>query len=261
MENDENWAKAENPEVQDGVDAYKEAQQEEALRQQITVRAYGAVKYGHVDRDWANAWLVRLGAQPVTGQAQYRINVPVTGNYGTTVTAGSRAEALEKFNQYVAQVAAAGKFTGSYGGIYGIELTGAAPTFFSGPQDPTEYAGSVPGLEGLKSGIRQMLKQAVTEQGWGHSYAVQALDQMGLEPLPTLHNKTVQVPVSGLTVLTVPVFADDDDEAVQAAVTGALTRAQSVSIKPDEVGSVMSTRPDAMGLNLVDEEHAQDDLF
>lgn len=255
MENDENWAKAENPEVEEGKEAFAEAQQAELLRQKLSHLAAAAVAYG-VDRDWVNGRLVQLGAAPVTGQAQYKINVPITGNYGTTVTANSRTEALEKFAQYAERVAAAGQITdGHYcQGVYGVQLTGDAPSFFSGPQDPEPYNGTVPGLDALKAGIRRMLMDGVTEQGWGHSHAVgQAIDVMGLEPLPELVQKKVTVPVSGTAQLTVNVF-EGADEAVQRAAVAAVARSKQIMVSPDEIGVAFEPRPDASGFKIVDDE-------
>lgn len=257
MENDENWAKAENPEVEEAKDAFAEAQQAEVLRQKLSQVAAGAVAYGNVDRDWVNERLVRLGASPVTGQAQYKINVPITGNYGTTVTASSRVEALEMFTKYAERVAAAGQITDGHHcqGVYGVQLTGEVPTFFSGPQDPEPYVGTVPGLDALKAGIRRMLMDGVTEQGWGHSHAVHAIEIMGLEPLPELVHKTVTVPVSGTAQLTVNVFQGDDDQAVQSATTAWMGRAKQVIVTPDEIGLAFAPRPDASesGFKIVDE--------
>lgn len=264
MENDENWAKAENPEVEEANVAFAEAQKTEILRQMITKYATGAVSCGGVDRDWANTQLIRLGAYPVTGNAQYKINVPITGDYGTAVTASNRAEALEKFAQYTAALANVGQFTGGHGGVYGIEFTGD-PTFFSGPQDPEEYDGTVPGLDALKTGIRQMIKQGITEQGWGHSYAIGQLADMGLEPLPDLEFREVAVPVSGTAHVTVTAFAGDDDETVLQSASANLGRNKRVFITPEEVGVAWAVRPDTsetMGLKLLDdEEHLGEDLF
>jgi phage host-nuclease inhibitor protein Gam len=258
--NDE-WAKPENPEVEAGKDAFAEAQQAEDLRRSITERTTAAVKYGHVDRDWANGWLDRLGVELVTGEAQYKINVPIVGSYGTTVTATSRTEALEKFNQYAAKVAAAGQVTDGQHcqGVYNIELvTGAEPVFFSGPQDPDpQTPAKTPGLDALKDGIRQMLKQGVTEQGWGITYAADALDAMGLPPLPLLEYRTVNVPVSGTAQVTVAAFVGDEDEKVQRVAAGAMRRTKQVVIEPDEIGTAFASRPDtseAMGLKLIDED-------
>src|ERR687887_2216070 len=89
---------------------YTEAIQVVELRQKIHEAATGAVKYG-VDRDWANAWLAKLGAQPVTGTAEYRMNVPITGNYGWRCTASSRTEAAQRFLEQVQRVASQGRIT------------------------------------------------------------------------------------------------------------------------------------------------------
>jgi hypothetical protein len=238
-------------------DAFAEAVQAQGLRQEITQHAAAAVRYGHIDRNWVNTWLIRLGAEPVAGGAKYQINVPVTGVFGKTVHASTRAEALEKFNQEVARVGAAGQITdGHCDGVYDVAFNGETPTFFSGPEDLPEQ-GTVPGLDALKNDIRQMLKQGVSEQGWGHSYAVAALASMGLAPLPALVHKTVHVPVGGVARLDVNVFEGDDDETVQSAAAGVMARSKQVTITPDEIGIVMSARPGGdMGLTLtlVDED-------
>lgn len=242
-------------------DAFADAQQAEILRQKISQYAARAVKYGKIDRDWVNTRLARIGAEPVTGSATYKINVAITGNYGATVTAATRADALNQFQKFSAKVAAARQFATNYcdEGVYNIAFTGEEPTFYSGPQDPpVDTEASTLDLDTLKDAIRQMLKDGVARQGWGIDYAAGALTDMGLEPLPTLHDKTVTVPVSGTATIVVPVFEGDDDEAVQLGAGAVLGRAQSVSIKPDEIGwASWPTRPegqDIMGLTLVDED-------
>jgi hypothetical protein len=243
-------------------DAFAEAQQAQNLRQEITQYATLAVRYGHVDRSWINTWLIRLGAEPIAGGAKYQINVPVTGLFGKTVFASTRAEALEKFNQEVARVGAAGQITdGHCDGVYDVAFNGETPTFFSGPEDAPEQ-GTVPGLDALKDDIRQMLKQGVSEQGWGHSYAVAALASMGLAPLPALVHKTVSVPVGGVARLDVNVFEGDDEEAVQSAAASTMARSKQVTITPDEVGTVFAPRPGGdlgLTLTLVDEDDDKDD--
>lgn len=240
---------------QDSVDAFAEAQKTEILRQQIAQYSAAAVRYGHISRNWVNTWLVRLGAPIVAGGAKYQINVPVTGVFGKTVYASSRAEALEKFSLEVSRVITVGQITdGKCDGVYDVQFTGGSATFFSGPADLPEQ-GAVPGLDALKVDIRQMLKQGVSEQGWGHSYAVEAVAVMGLEPLPALVHKTVDVPVGGVARLDVTVFEGDDDEVVQHVVGGVMARAKQVTITPDEVGTMFAARPGGdMGLTLVDED-------
>ena len=238
---------------------FEQAQQIQNLRQKITEAARGAVKYGHVDRDWVNARLNRMGAEMVTGTAKYQINVPIDGNYGVTVTAGSRKEALEKFNQYVSAVAASGEVRSKHcgEGVYGVTFTDDEPVFYSGPEDIEPSDAPDISLDDLKAAIRQMLKQGVTEQGWGHSHAVASAEDMGLKPLPALTVKTVNVPVSGTTQLNVPVFEGDGDEVVQATVAGVMARTKHVYMQPEEVGMAFLPRPDTsetMGLHIVDED-------
>lgn len=246
MENDENAA-------------YAEAQQAAILRGQIGQYASGAVWRGHVNRDWVNGWLARLGVDPVGGPAQYKINVPVVGNYGATITAESRTEALEKFKLGVQAVIAAGQVTDAIGhcqGVYDILFDpDAEPVFFSGPKDPEQSDSAVSGLDALKDGIRRMLKQGITDQGWGHGYAVDALAAMSLEPLPNLEYRTVSVPVSGTAQMTVPAFAGDDVDAVMRAAETAVVRAGKLIIKPDEVGTAYMPRSGgSMSMELVDDD-------
>lgn len=274
-----NWAKAENPEVDEAVaafneaqqaenpkpevDPYDEAQQAEKLRHQLGTAADLAVRYGHVDREWINTWLAYLGVATVTGQSRYQINVPITGRYGTTVYAANRAEALAKFNRYAAEVAGRREFRGGgYGqGIFELEFSAGDPGFFSGPQDPPETA-EAPGLDGLKTGIQEMLRQGVTEQGWGYAYAQGFLAAAGLPALPALHDKTVAVPVTGTAQVTVPVFADADSDAVQSAAVAKLGRAGQVVVKPEEFGAALMPRSaDSMGLTLVDDEDGGDEPY
>jgi len=248
-------------------DAYTQATQDQEqandLRNRITAYTAGAVKYGNVDRDWANTWLIRLGADPVTGSAEYRINVPITGNFGKTITANSRAEALAQFAEHINRVTAAGQITdGRCDGVYGVQFsTDYEPTFFSGPADvPTDANDSVPGLDGLKQGIRQMLKEGVTEQGWGHMYAVKALELMELPPLPAMVSKVVEVPVSGTTRLNVRVFEGDGDDVVQQAAARQIAASQMLAVVADEVGEARVPGSGDMGLRLVDGDDDSDVL-
>ena len=232
METDENWAKSENPEVEAAKEAFAEAQVE-TLRSAITQYATNAVKHG-VDRDWVNGKLTELGAKPVTGRSEYRMNVAVTGVYGWRCKASSRAEALERFNEQVNRVALAGKITadGSYDNVYDLAVTGE-PTFYSGPEDPADSVEPVPGLDALKVGIRDMLKAAVAGKGWGYAWAQDALRTMGLPELPEMGYRTVQVPVSGMASVTVRAFEGDD---VQDAARAALSGDGQVLVVPDEIG-------------------------
>lgn len=237
-ENEQNWAQAENAEVEQAKDAYAEAQAAEKLRQQISQHAAGAVKYG-VDRDWANGWLGRLGAPGVTGAAEYRMNIPVTGVYGWRCKATSRAAALARFQEQIDRLKNTGKITadGSYDNVYGLEFVGE-PTFYSGPEDPATDAAEALDLDGLKAAIRDMVKEGVVRQGWNLSYARRALAAMELEPLAAASTRTVKVPVSGFTEVSVTVFDGDGDEVVQDATASVLARAGNVYIKPDEIGTV-----------------------
>lgn len=244
-------------------DAYSEAQTAQTLRDQIHNYAYSAVKYGRVDRDWVNGALARLGAEPVTGSATYRINIPVTGLLGFTINADDRAAALVAFNQRVQAAVADGVAYHGGGRVFEIQ-TGGEPHFFSGPQDVPE-TGDVPEmtLDELKAGIRKMLMDGVTAHGWGHAYAVDAVDAMGLEPLPPLTNKTVEVPVTGTHRLTVPVFEGADDEAVQRAAQAKLSTEKLMQVSPEEVGEVTWARSSggSVGLHLVDDEDGEDEPY
>lgn len=259
MENSENWAQAEEPEVEAGKDAFAEAQKAEVLRQQITTFAAGAVKYG-VDRDWVNGQLNMLGAEQVTGQAEYKINIPVTGLYGTTVTAGSQAEARNKFSEIVAQHAAAGliRTINHCGeGIYDVDFPASQAAFFSGPQDfvATEDAPTLD-LAGLRAGIRQMIMRAIAEHGWGYGHAQHQIQAMGLEKLPTRTRKTIEVPVAGVAQVDVAGFEGDDDESWLRSATHIATGAQRLIVKPQEIGVPFLPRPDGddVGMTLVDDD-------
>lgn len=238
---------------------FAEAAAAATLRESITKYATNAVVHGAVARDWVNARLSQLGAELVVAPAAYQICTPITGNYGATVTANSRPEALEEFAQYVAAVPGPGKGefrSGANGqGVYGIQFVEGAETFHSGPEDFQDVGVEpVPGLDDLKAGIRQLIKDAVSEQGWSVHHAYNQLNHMGLDPLPSRVEKTVLVPVSGTATFYVTVFAGDDDEAVQAAAAGIVRRSGSVVVVPDEIGWVSERGADAMGLKLVDED-------
>lgn len=252
----------ENEENEQPFDDFKTAQEIQLLRQRITGYAAAAVKVANIDRDWVNARLVRLGAEPVTGTAQYQINAAFTGNWGTTIFAQSRAEALEKFDEYRTAIANHGKLTGLFhgSGIYDVVFSPADPVFYSGPQDPLLLTSDlVTNLDDLKSGIRAFLKAAVTEQDWSYQHALNQAETMGLEPLPKLVNKAVQVPVTGNASVIVQVFDDGDEDAVQSAVTGMMDRhKKGILVVPDEIGSAFTLNRGGMSLELVDdgdEEH------
>lgn len=213
------------------------------LRDMIYDYVSDAVIYGNVNKEWANTWLARLGANTLQGKNEYRLNVPIVGVYGRRVTASSRAEALKLFNEHVERVAAAGKITadGSYDNVYHVTFpnAGAAsqPEFFSGPEDPDTETPELTGDE-LKAQIRAMLREGVAEQGWDHSYANRALENMGLEPLPALVKKMVDVPVMGTATIGVRVFEGDDPNAVAEAAVARLRRYPKAVVSVVEVGEV-----------------------
>lgn len=238
MTENENWAQAENVDVELAKDSFAEAVQAQALRQQLTGHAAGFISRSSADgHAWANAQLARLGATPITGRAEYRMNQPITGVFGWRCTATSRAEALARFNEQVARVAEAGKITadGSYDNVYGVKFTGE-PVFYSGPEDPDVSTAEDLDLDGLKTAIREMFKQGAILHGWNVGYADRALSAMGLDTLPPSAIKTVEVPVSGVVQMPVRVFEGDHDNAVQYAAAATIARAGNVSVKPDEVG-------------------------
>lgn len=241
-------------------DDFKEAQLAQILRRQISEYATAAVQHG-IDRDWVNTRLHHLGAASVTGPARYQINVPVTGNYGTTVTANSRAEALTKFNLYAQQAASRGHVgPGSYHceGVYGVEFFGAEPVFHSGPKDLDLSDVKDIDLAALREGIRQMIKLAVGGQGWSHGHAVVQLEEMGLEPLPALTTQSVRVPVNGTAQLEVSVFDGASDEEVQATITAAVARYKNLVVTPEEVGAPLLLRSGGMSMELVDDVEDDD---
>jgi hypothetical protein len=220
-------------------DAFDEAQQEQQLREKIGNAGANAVNYGNLDRDWVNNWLTRLGANPVTGEAEYRINQPITGLFGRTIKATSRTEALAKFNAEVAVVTRAGKIVHhqSYNNVYRVTFADTAPTFHSGPEDVAPAADVITGLDNLKAAIRTMLREAVTEQGWSYRGAQQILDAMGLEKLPERVVRNVQVPVSGMATLAVTLFEEDGVEGLRRSTAAAVRRqGELVTVKAEEIG-------------------------
>lgn len=228
----------ENIEVEQAKDAFAEGQAAEKLRTQLTKSVAGFVSHGG-DRDWANAQLVKLGAAPISGTSEYRMNIPITGAYGWRCKANSRAEALERFQQQVTRLTGAGKITadGSYDNVYELKFVGE-PVFYSGPEDPDLSAADDLDLDGLKAGIREMFKQGIAGHGWNVGYATRAIASMGLDPLPSVSAKAVQVPVSGTATVSVMVFEGDDQADVQASAAAALARQGSVYLKPEEIGTV-----------------------
>lgn len=227
-------------------DAYTEALQAQDLRDKITDYATRATKHG-VDRDWANEWLRRLGANQITGTAEYRMNVPLTGSYGWRCKAGSRAEAAQRFLEQVQRIASTGKITadGSYDNVYDVHfnepVTTADVVFYAGPEDPAESTEPVPGLDALKGEIRKMIKEGVAEKSWGYRYAQQALHAMGLDELPARVNHTVSIPVSGFARVTVQAFEGDLAETVQKAAASKVAQLApgGLVVKPEEVGEAV----------------------
>lgn len=249
MTENENWAKAENPEVEKAKDEFAEAVEAQVLRTKLTQHATGFANHGG-DRDWTNTQLARLGADQIHGRSEYRMNAPITGDFGWRCTATSRAEALERFKEQIARVAEAGKITadGSYDNVYGVKFIGE-PQFHSGPEDPGTDDAEDFTLDELKAAVRLMFKQGVSAHGWSLRRANQSLSAMGVDALPEATVKTVKVPVSGVVEIGVHVFEGDDDAVVQAAAAGVVARQGSVYFKPEEVGTV----------SLVGAEPADDD--
>lgn len=221
-------------------DPYVDAQLAEKLRSRISQYAASAVQYGNVDRGWANTKLAQIGAIPLTGRSSYQINVPITGLYGRTIAANSRVEALTKFKEHIARVTRTGRITTAmdrYDSVYAVKFTpDQEPTFASGPVDPDLGDYPVLDLEGVKTAIRSMIMEGVAEQGWGHGYAAEALDDMHLEAMPALIHVMVEVPVTGVTTVGVTVFEGDNEIDIQAAVKASMARSGTVAVKPEEVG-------------------------
>jgi peptidoglycan hydrolase-like protein with peptidoglycan-binding domain len=231
-------------------DAYTEALEADKLRGQLTVATEGAVKHG-TDRDWANAWLRKLGAKQITGRSEYRMNVPITGFYGWRTKAGSRAEAAKAFLEQVQRIASQGKITadGSYDNVYDVKfaepVTESDVIFYAGPEDPEDSTDPVPGLDELKVQIRKMLMEGVSEQSWGYNYARRTLAAMGLDPMPAYSYKNVEVPVSGTATVSLRVFDDASQDDLQKAAASALRRQGAVSVTPQEIGEITAQDEDA----------------
>lgn len=246
-------------------DSFTEAQQAEELRHQIRDLATLAAQYGRVDRGWINSSLIRLGIDPIVTSAYYQVYAPITGVLGKTIKATSRAEATELFNKAFAKAIEAGVVDGGYGArVFQLAENPAAGgvQFHSGPED-TEADPVLPvlPLADLKAGFRAMLKEGVAEHGWGYVYAQQTLEQLGLEKLPQLVCKAVQVPVSGMATVHVDVFEDSDESGIQRATAAKLTGAQTLRVKPEEMGEAQWARSggDTMGLHLVDNDGDEDE--
>lgn len=226
-------------------DAYTEALQAQDLRDKLTDYATRATEHG-VDRDWANAWLRRLGATQITGTAEYRMNVPITGSYGWRCKASSRAEAAKRFLEQVQRVASQGKIVadGSYDNVYDVKfdepVTPADIVFYAGPEDPAESDEPVPGLDALKVEIRKMLMEGVSQKNWGYWYAQKALRDMGLDELPARVNHTVSVPVAGVARVTVQVFEGDETAEIQKAAAAMVAgMGGHVTVQAEEVGDAV----------------------
>lgn len=217
------------------------------LRTRIHQYTDAAVRYAGVNRDWANTRLAQLGAETLSGRASYQVNVPITGSYGRTIKASSRAEAARKFQEHIARVAQVGRITtamDSYDSVYGVEfIAGADIVFASGPQDPETEDALPLTPDGLKLAIRDMLLEGVSRQGWGHMYASEAAADMGLEKLPAVVVKTVTVPVQGTTQVEVRVFEGDSTEDVEVAVKAALAKSGHVVVKAEEFGTPVEAAP------------------
>jgi len=227
-------------------DAYTDALIANELREKLNAWTASAVNHG-VDSKWANTWLAKLGAPKITSTNEYRMNVPITALLGWRCTATNRAQAAEQFLEHIQAVLSRGSYTDctiNYGeAVYDMKTTEPVTAddvvFYSGPEDTPDTDNPAVGLDELKTGIRQMLKEGVTQQNWGISYAQNALVDMGLATLPPLHARTVSVPVTGTARITIQGFATDDDEAVRAVVAAKLKRLGSVYLQPEEIGDVI----------------------
>jgi hypothetical protein len=224
-------------------DTYTTAEQhaEQAkLRKLITQFAENAVKHG-VDKDWANGWLRALGAEQIAGSNVYQINVTVTGDYGRTVTAASRAEAERIFNAHLSRIKGDGKITpqNCNDRIYHVAF-GEQVVFASGPED-LDGTEPMPELttDELKTQIRAMLMQGVAEQGWGYRWANASADHMGVPLLPKRKYHTVHVPVQVSAPVTITGFEGDDDSTLGEIAQRMLSKLPSVSGKPVEIGSTV----------------------
>lgn len=225
---------------------FDEAVQVQTLRGTLSHCADNAATYGTVSRTWLNEQLAAVGAPLITqGDNTYQIFVPVTGAYGTTVTAPSRAEALERFQRYAARVLEAGELlTGRHGqGIFNLKADESAGgvQFQSGPEDPEAVEAPAMDLETFRAAARKMLMDGISQHGWGVAYANKAADKLGVGPLPTLESRTVQVPVTGKTNITVLVFAEASEEELTSAARAKVAQIGSVMVTPDEVGDVVAS--------------------
>lgn len=230
--------------------ADREAAQE--LLDRLTSAAAGAAFDQGADKEWLNPRLVALGAKPITATSTYRINVPMTGLLGMTVEATSRTEATAAFQRRVAALVGRGSKINDchrYGdNVYRIVVDQdalAAPTFYSGPEDPDGEPVAPLSLIELKDGIRQFLRAAVVETSWGYYHANRTLAKMGLDALPKLVRKQVQVSVSGTVGVSVLVYEAAGLEEVQAATAAYMAKNKHVHVQPDEVGEAVLVKPEA----------------
>lgn len=217
------------------------------LLDRLTTAARRAIKNG-VDKDWANARLNAMGAKTVQLTSTYKVNVPVTALYGVTVQANSREDAEIQFRAaYEAMIARGSKmYDGRYWGdnVYRIVADAEAlvnPTFFEGPEDAPAEPGPVLGVDETKAAIRAFLKAAVVEQGWGHSYAQNLLNSLGIETLPELRTRQVTVPVGGTVEIIIRTFDDSTDEDMQKAAASTINRNKHVYVQAEEVGLAQYT--------------------
>lgn len=222
-------------------DAYTQATQdaERAADLRSKIAQYGAAAVRHnVDKDWVNGWLTALGAKTVSGDGNtYRMSVQVAGDYGRTIKAASRADALAIWERHIARVKGDGKITPQncddriYHVVFGDEVT-----FVSGPEDPS---GEVPELTvaELETKIQAMLRQGVSEQGWGYRWANAALAHMSLPELPGRTYRQVQVPVAVVVPMSIAAFDGDSDELVAELAARRLANTTMISGKPTEIGT------------------------
>lgn len=223
-------------------DVYTEAQQAEALITMLRSYTASAVNYGNVNRKWANAQLIQLGAEPLSGSsttAEYRVNAPMTGLFGMTVHAKSRTEALELLRQRAARQDKINDHNISGVSVYRVDVDLDAATFHSGPEDVVAESVEPLSLDALRSGIRAMLREGVSVRDWGHSYANAALGDMGLDLLPSIVFKAVEVPVTGTALVNIRLFEGDGDDEVQAAAVAVASKFQTLSVKPEEIGTAV----------------------
>lgn len=225
---------------------FDEATQVQTLRGTLSHYADNAATYGTVSRAWLNEQLAAVGAPAIAqGENTYQIYLPITGAYGTTITAANRADALEKFTRYADRVLEAGEIRfGRHGqGVFHVQANPAAGgvQFHSGPEDPEPAEVPEMDLETFRAAARKMLMDGVSQQGWGVKYANKAAEKLGVT-LPVLEYRTVQVPVTGVASVTVRVFGDATGDDLTSAAKEALAKlGDAVTVKADEIGSVVES--------------------